>query len=153
MVDEDYLERCLAEPDSKLHHIKSQFGRMLEARVAHEAFRPDGDQRILSLSPSVFAVLRSSPDGGSRILALTNVTDRPCRVEVLLDEIGLTEGHWYDLLQARGWTASNGRLLLSMQPYDVFWLSPLSMLEKRIESGASTRSAVEAMPVERFPSG
>ena len=77
MVDEDYLERCLAEHNSKLHHIKDQFGRMLEARIAHEAFRPDGDQRVLSLSPSVFAVLRSSPDGGSRILALTNVTDRP----------------------------------------------------------------------------
>jgi sucrose phosphorylase len=135
MVDENYLERHLNEPDSKLHHIKDQLGRMLEVRTAHPAFHPNGPQQVLFLSPQLFAALRRSPEAGSHVLALTNVTDRPCQVELSLDENGVPAAHWYDLLHGRGWIASKGKLPVSLQPYDVFWLSPFRELETMIESG------------------
>jgi sucrose phosphorylase len=135
MVDENYLERYVEEPESKLHQIKELFGRMLEVRVTHTAFHPNADQQVLMLSPDVFAVLRTAPNAGGHVLAVTNVSAKPCQVEIVLDCTGVRASHWYDLLHGRGWMASNRTLRLKLQAYDVFWLAPFRELEKMIESG------------------
>lgn len=134
VLDEAYLERNMVEPGSKLYLIGDHLGRLLEMRVRHKAFHPNGDQRVLSLSGSVFSVLRSSPQGDDHILALTNVAARACTLEVPLEEIGFGETNWYDLVAGRGWVAEGSRLRVRLQPYDVLWLAPFGELERSIES-------------------
>ena len=134
VLDETRLEKELAQPGSKLHYINDQLGRLLEMRVRHRAFHPSGEQRVLPLAPSVFALLRVSPEGDEHVLALTNVTESACRLEIALDEIGLAEPNWYDLVAGRGWSAANGKLVVRLAPYDVLWLMPFGELEQMIES-------------------
>lgn len=136
VVDETYLARNLAEPGSKLNHISDQLGRLLEMRVRHKAFHPNAEQQVLLLSPGVFALLRTSPRGDEHILALTNVTERACRVALSPKEIGLEQSQWYDLVSGRGWMARDSHLIVDLQPYDVLWLMPFNELERSIESPA-----------------
>jgi sucrose phosphorylase len=135
-LDAALLEKNLAEPGSKLNLINDQLGRLLDIRVRHRAFHPNGGQLILPVSSSVFAVLRSSPGGDEHILALTNVTSRACRLDIPLDALGIAESNWYDLVAGRGWIAGGQTLAVQMQPYDVMWLTPFSELERSIESPA-----------------
>lgn len=133
-LDQVRLMRNLAEPGSKLNLIYDQLGRLLEMRVRHSAFHPNGEQRLLSLEKGVFAMLRISPGGGERILALTNVTTRAFTVKVPVRDIASDESNWYDLVAGRGWVAAGGELTVSLQPYDVMWLTPFAELERRIEA-------------------
>jgi len=135
-LDAAVLAKNFAEPGSKLSLIHDQLGRLLEMRVRHKAFHPNGAQRIMPAPGAVFAVLRSSPRGDEHILALTNVTSRPCRLDIPLEKVGITESNWYDLVAGRGWMASNHTLTVQMQPYDVMWLTPFGELERSIESPA-----------------
>lgn len=135
-LDEAYLLRRLAEPHSKLALIADSLGRLLETRVRHRAFHPNGAQRVIEASPAVFAVLRSSDANDEHILAVTNVTGAGHRLRLPMCEVGAGETHWYDLVGGRGHIARDGELTLDLQPYDVAWLVPYSELERTIESPA-----------------
>ncbi len=130
---EDLLEQS-QDPKSRLRIIAYQFGGLISIRRQHSAFHPNGEQRILGLTPEVFAVLRISPKGDRHILALTNVTSRNCQIEIPLSLLGVEETQWYDLVRQRGWMAQAQTLKLSLQPYDVVWLIPFVELEQIIES-------------------
>ncbi|MCK9230514.1 MAG: alpha-amylase family glycosyl hydrolase [Syntrophales bacterium] len=134
MIDEALLERSLVDPGSKMYQINDHLGRLLEIRVRHRAFHPNGDQRILSLSPDVFALVRTSPGGGQHILAITSVTDRKSRLEIPCDQLGFADPQWYDLVAGRGLLVRDDTLVVDLQPYDVLWLTPFSEIEQRIES-------------------
>lgn len=133
-LDLDRLLRNLSEPGSKLNLIHEHLGRLLEIRIHRRAFHPNGQQRVLAVNPSVFAVLRIAPGGGERILAVTNVTAQPVRIEISLTQVSEDDGNWYDLVAGRGWMASDHKLVLLLQPYDVMWLAPFGELERSIES-------------------
>ena len=131
-----HLEELLTElddPKSKLSHIREQLAKLLEVRVEQSAFHPSGEQQVLSLAPEIFSVLRTSPSGDQHILALTNVANRVCQVEIPLTELGVEETNWYDLVGNRGWIAEQQKLELTLQPYDVVWLIPFMELERDIE--------------------
>ncbi|MCW5979111.1 MAG: hypothetical protein KIT09_13630 [Bryobacteraceae bacterium] len=134
-LDLAVLKRNLAAPEAKLRLIVENLGRLLTTRTLHAAFHPNGQQRILSLGPELFASLRISPAGDERILCVTNVANRPCRAEVPVDDLGVESAYWYDLVAGRGWSADGGALHLRFQPYDVLWLTPFGELERAIESG------------------
>jgi glycosidase len=123
-IDADAVTEALKNPLSKLSRISREFGRLIGIRTKRRAFHPNGGQKVLMLSPRVFAVLRTSPEEDQRILTLTNVTNRACHFEVPLSEIGLGETHWFDLAGKMEWMVENGELHISMQPYDVIWLEP-----------------------------
>jgi sucrose phosphorylase len=133
-LDEEELLAKLKNPDSKLSHIAYQLGRLVELRVRHRAFHPNGDQKVLMFSRDVFAALRASPERDEHILTLTNVANKVSRVEASLSELGIEEAHWYDLYGKRGWMAEDRRLEVNLQPYDVVWLMPFAELERSIES-------------------
>ena len=60
VVIEQALVKKLENRDSKLSHIARQLGWIEEIRVRQRAFHPNGDQRVLMISPDIFAVLRIS---------------------------------------------------------------------------------------------
>ncbi len=124
LLDEEVLLREAKTPGSKLSAIVETLYKFLKARQRRKAFHPNSGQRVLSLSPRVFALLRESADGTDRVLTLTNVSSRPCALEIPLEALGGRSEAWLDLfhetaiLKARG-----GRLYVNLEPYDVVWLA------------------------------
>jgi sucrose phosphorylase len=80
-------------------------------------------------SPAIFTVLRTSPEGGQHILAMTNVTNNECTIEIPLSELSIEETRWCDLVNEKEWKAENSALSITLQPYDVMWLKPLSEIK------------------------
>ncbi len=124
VIDDRAITEALHDPLSKLSRISREFGRLIRIRTRRRAFHPNGAQHVLRLSPRVFSVLRISPEGNRRILTLVNVSDRACRVEVSLAEIGTDVVRWYDLVSGVEWMAEKGTLHISLEPYGVVWLEP-----------------------------
>jgi sucrose phosphorylase len=96
---------------------------LLGARASSRAFHPHGAQQVLSLNDSVFALLRTSPDGQSRVACLHNVSDRVQPVALQPRKLSLASGIWHDLLTGEPLTEDQGILSLSLGPYAVRWLS------------------------------
>ncbi len=125
VLDSKLLEEAIRDPQSKIFRIGQVFVHNV-IRSRERAFHPNGPQQVLSLSPDLFAVLRSSPEGDEHILAVVNVTNRTCEVDIPLEVTGLEDIHWYDLISEREWVVRERKLFLTFEPYDVFWLKPLS---------------------------
>jgi sucrose phosphorylase len=127
VVTERELDEAIADPDSKMCRMRAPFRKLGEVRVRHRAFHPRGGQKVLSVSPSVFVVLRTSPEGDEHILAVTSVVNRACTVDIPLDAMGLRVEKWRGLLnEQREHVADGGRLALALEPYDVLWLRAVS---------------------------
>ncbi len=124
IVDLRSLMRSMTHPKSKKYRINQDLGRMIQARTKHRAFHPNGPQKILSLSPAVFAVMRTSPEGDRVVVTLTNVTKFKHRVEIPIEEMNGYKGHWQDLLSKKEFSPKKERLSIPLQPYDVLWLVP-----------------------------
>jgi len=119
------VERELADPDSKLSLIRLYSGKLCRTRTRHRAFHPRGRQKVLQLSPDVFAIVRQSPEKDEHILALTNVTGREIQPDIPLSEVGVEERAWQDLLSDRLVHSEKGMLKITLEPYGVVWLKPV----------------------------
>ena len=124
IVDLRSLMRSMTHPKSKKYRINQDLGRMVQARTKHRAFHPNGPQKILSLSPAVFAVMRTSPEGDRVVVTLTNVTKFKHRVEIPIEEMNGYRGHWQDLLSEKKFSPKKEKLSVTLQPYEVLWLVP-----------------------------
>ena len=123
-IDARTLKERLKYPGSKNSLMRLWASRTALRRTRERAFHPHGPQKVLMVSPEVFAVFRTSPEGDQHILALTNVTGREVTIEVPPAEIGIAETDWIDIVNEREWKAQNGKLAMTMEPYDVVWLKP-----------------------------
>ncbi len=123
-MDAERLIAGLDDPASKLSRLRERLGAVVAARVSERAFHPDGAQRVLRGDPSVFAVLRTAKDGSERVLAVTNVTGHPHRVEIPVSELAPGADRWVDLLCAGGAEVRSGVLSVALEPYGVRWLKP-----------------------------
>jgi hypothetical protein len=75
-LDIELLENDLNDPLSLRAQVFTRYNQLLMRRSSSSAFHPHGGQKILDLTPGVFAVLRSSPEGDQKVLCLQNVTPR-----------------------------------------------------------------------------
>jgi len=123
-IDYRAITHTLKDPLSKIFLINRELGKLITLRTEQRAFHPNGYQRILSLTPYIFTVLRVSPEGDQHILTLTNVTSQVCHIEVPLSDLGSNEIRWYDIIGQKEWVVENQRLYITMDPYDVMWLEP-----------------------------
>jgi sucrose phosphorylase len=127
VIDFGAMERELGDPLSRIARMSRELGRLIALRARKRAFHPNGAQTILDLSPRVFSTLRLSPEGDAFLLALINVTEEVCRLEIPLEalEVGgrrIDEIHWYDVVGGMEWLVDDGRLHVTLNPYDVVWL-------------------------------
>jgi len=129
VLDYELLVRSYEDPENKLYRIR-ELGGLILIRQQHRAFHPNGAQKVLKLAPNVFTVLRTSPEGDEHILTLTNVANGVSEIEVPLDEVGIRDTRWYDLIRGREWSAEGSKLLIRLEPYDVLWLKPVSERHK-----------------------
>lgn len=125
-IEESLLLEQLEDSDSHVHRISDRMGKMIRARIGSRAFHPNGDQVVIRVSPSVFSLIRISPDCLEKVLCLTNVTDQEVELFVGAQTLGVTTGSWRDLMSARAFSTDSGVLRLVLKPYEVLWLTSLA---------------------------
>lgn len=124
IIDEKLIQQALDDPLSKVSRISRELGRLLVIRTAQPAFHPNADQKVLYLAPQIFSVLRTAPGQRQKILALVNVSNEVCKVELPLSQLECYDEYWFDLVSEMEWAADEGKLFLTVLPYDVIWLEP-----------------------------
>ncbi len=124
VISRGALDEALKDPFSKVSRINRELGRLLVLRTEIRAFHPNGPQRVLDLSPSIFVLLRFTPEGDNPVLTLTNVTGRVVSIAISQDDLGVDVNHWFDFVSHMEWFAEEGSLFITMNPYDVLWLTP-----------------------------
>jgi len=124
------LAESFGDPRSKNSLLRKDNTGLRLIHTRQRAFHPHGDQRVLMISPAVFTVFRTSPEGDQHILAMTNVTNNTCSIEIPLSELTIAETRWIDLVNKKEWKAENKKLSIKFEPYDVVWLKPVSELKE-----------------------
>jgi sucrose phosphorylase len=128
VIDSKSVAEGFKDPNSKISHLRRDGSKLNLTRTRERAFHPHGEQQVLMVSPSVFAVLRTSPEGDQHILTMTNVSKRTVQIEISLPDLNIQETRWYDLLAEKDWIAEKNKLSVILEPYDVIWLKPFSEL-------------------------
>ncbi len=118
--DRAEVERELADPQARRHEVFTRLAHLLQIRSRSHAFAPDALPCVLQLTSSVFALWRSAPADGERVLCLQNVTAQPQSLDVdwraVFDE---APGPWIDLIGHQPIEAQPIRL----QPYQTLWVT------------------------------
>ncbi len=122
MIDSAAMKGELRDPRCRLSLVTGRGNHLYAIRTAHRAFHPRGAQRVLSIAPEIFSVLRTSPDGDERILTRVNVTGRDCPVEISSDSFDINKTDWIDLVSGKEVRAQGGRMNVLLKPYDILWL-------------------------------
>ena len=124
VIDTEIFREHLHQPGSKRSLLRLEQREISKMRTRLRVFHPRGEMRVLSLSSSVFSVLRISPEADRRVLALTNVSGEVVRIECPIEQLGVEDADWYDLVAGEHWSGRNGVLSVELGPYDVVWLVP-----------------------------
>jgi len=125
VIDDTAITEALMDPFSKVSRINRELGRLITIRTRKGAFHPFGGQKILNTAPEIFSILRTSPDGKEKILALINISSKVCHLEIPLSELESDETHWFDIVSEVKWMSEDGILYINMNPYDIVWLEPI----------------------------
>jgi sucrose phosphorylase len=125
-IQVESLLQQLDETGSKLDQIRSNLGMLGETRISQRAFHPDSSQKVLSVSPAVFSVLRETVDTSERVMTFANVTNMIQNMVISLADTGSNEVDWCNLLNDLNCKFHNGKLCLELMPYEVIWLKPKS---------------------------
>lgn len=122
VIDAHEVERALKDPGSKLSLLFKRGREQLLVRRREKSFHPQGEQRVLSLSPRVFALLRMAPEGNEAVLTLTGVTDEPVDLVIPAEKAELRHSRCRDLLSGREYQVEGTSLRLTLPPYGRIWL-------------------------------
>ena len=106
--DENALVDKLRDRSSSTYKVATRFRELTEKRIATPAFHPNGPQRVLMRHPAVFSLVRTSPDGRQRVLALTNVSREAQEATFSETELGTSARTWRDILAAARWNRIPG---------------------------------------------
>lgn len=122
--DRRTLEQELADPGSLRHRIFYPFRHLLRVRAMHPAFHPNSPQQVVEAHPSLFTLVRSTPDGAGSVLCIHNVGNT--EVDVELDAApwpGST--HLRDLVSGQRAAIRHGHVRCRVGPYQVLWLTEM----------------------------
>jgi len=122
IIDALEVEKALKDPASKLSLLSSRGREQMLVRRRERSFHPQGGQKVLHLSPRVFALVRASPEGDESILTLTGVTGEAVPLKISLDELGFQNGTYHNLLSGKAYQVEGGALSLTLEPYGRIWL-------------------------------
>jgi len=113
------IEAELNDPTSLRHHVFSGYKKLLKARMGNPAFHPYGAQEILSIHPSVFALLRTSLDEKKHTLCLNNVSKETQEITVDMPNFSSLT----DILSKKEYSVIDNQLKIKITPYEVIWLT------------------------------
>lgn len=122
VVDKKELIKALENPDTTTFKVSTQFVKMILVRNREKAFHPNATQQVLSISEKLFSVVRISLDKQEYILTIINVTNQEQNFSFDLKEINFQNDSWFELLTKKKKTLKKGKLLLTIEPYGIYWL-------------------------------
>lgn len=116
----DELKQELKEPGSLRQQVYGGYRQLVTARGAIRAFAPKAAQKILSLDPRVFAILRRDEGTGQTVLALHNLSGQRVPVDLSLSRenammTSLVHGPARDRIDLKEHP-------LLLHPYETLWL-------------------------------
>ncbi len=125
-IDAEDVFAALEDENSKLGLLAQRLRAVVKIRVKHAAFHPNGAQCVLKLSSDLFSVLRTSPDENEQILSIISVVNHDVVIKIGLDEIGIYNQKWVELLSGATMGANDSVLSVRLGAYETFFLKPLS---------------------------
>jgi sucrose phosphorylase len=117
-LDADALLAELADAQSLRTQVYNRYTALLKIRAGEPAFDPLGFQTVLNLPRAVFGIERQSRDGQARVIALHHVTGGVLDVNVPVFD----SPRWVNLIDGRACESANGRVSITLMPYEVAWL-------------------------------
>lgn len=120
-LDLPSLERMLGDPGTWVAKVASRFIHLIRTRMSSPAFHPNAAQQVLEGHRHVFALLRSARDG-TRVLALTNVSDREQTFICARETLSTDTSDWEDLLSGLKIQTDDAALAVRLEPYAILWL-------------------------------
>ena len=114
----DKLKEDLANSDSREHKIFTEFTKLIYKRKSEKAFHPNGKQEVLFLKRGIFPLLRTSPDGKEKIIALHSITDNIQELCLIKNQYNLNKKQYYDIISEK--IINIEKILL--EPYQIMWL-------------------------------
>lgn len=116
------VEAALQNPASRASQVFQRYANLLRVRAGQRAFHPNGQQSIITGNPTVFCLLRLSPDGQERVLCLHNISAQPQPYEINVLQLTMAR-KWRDLFSGESVTVEDQTLRLTLGPYEVKWLA------------------------------
>ncbi|MBI1879426.1 MAG: alpha-glucosidase C-terminal domain-containing protein [Chloroflexi bacterium] len=120
----DELETMLNNPASRAYQVLQRYVSLLKVRAGQRAFHPNGEQDTLAGNPALFCLLRTSPDREQQVLCLHNISAQPQPFETDISALSPIR-QWRNLLSGESFTVDERVLRLTLQPYEVKWLTGL----------------------------
>ena len=114
----DKLKKNLENSDSREHKIFTEFIKLIHKRKSEKAFHPNGKQEVLFLKKGIFSLLRTSPNGKEKIIALHNVTDNIQKYCFIKNQYGLNKKEYFDIISEKAINVEK----ISLIPYQIMWL-------------------------------
>lgn len=112
------LERELDQAQSLRSQVAERLLALLRLRAAHPAFHPAGTQVVLKFHRSIFALQRTSPEGGEQVICLHNLSTKPVRLGFGLAAIGGRAA--LDLVSGEPFPDDQNSI--ELRPYQFRWL-------------------------------
>ena len=114
----DKLKKNLENSDSREHKIFTEFIKLIHKRKSEKAFHPNGKQEVLFLKKGIFSLLRTSPGGKEKIIALHNVTNNIQKYYFTKNQYGLNKKEYFDIISEKSINVEK----ISLTPYKIMWL-------------------------------
>ncbi|WP_299028757.1 sugar phosphorylase [uncultured Thermanaerothrix sp.] len=118
------IEERLSHPKSREARVLEGMLALIQARQKSPAFNPYGFQRVLSLSPAVFCLIRQTPEASSIVLCVHNVSAELQNLKVPLASFQLFGTKGLELLSGQVIDLKDP-LEVSLPPYGLLWLEIL----------------------------
>jgi glycosidase len=117
------LEEELKDIQSLRHLIFNGFHHMLNTRKSSSAFHPFADQKVLSIHSKIFALERTSLDGGTKVICLVNISNETIELTTELNEYLQDKCDVFiDFLNNQTFACADNWHSITLEPYQVRWL-------------------------------
>ncbi|MHB8133605.1 MAG: sugar phosphorylase [Anaerolineaceae bacterium] len=116
------VESELADKTSIRNQVFYGYSNLIKCRVSENSFHPNGNQQILELSTSVFSVLRTSPSGSQKILALHNLTSIQQNLEFDINIFGNQKPKALEDILSKKVYSIHKLMTILLEPYEIVWL-------------------------------
>ncbi len=117
------LEKELNNSSSLRHKVFNSLKNLIQIRKQQNAFHPNANQKVLSVNPQVFALLRTAQNQHDSIISLVNVSNEAQTVCINLNQhMQENPDKIKELISGLEIKVLNKKLELKLEPYQVMWL-------------------------------
>ena len=114
------LKEYLGDSNSNYAKVFGGMKELLTTRSRQKAFHPEASQRVFSIDPAFFILMRTSNDGSQTLLCISNMTDQEQELKREIPSLPFLSFQEYENLLGENLPATEDSLIL--KPYETAWL-------------------------------